>query len=122
MNIQHSMATSFSGLSDNLREGRFKFFDGLRFKPGVCVPINANGGMQENCVAWSIEKPEGCWEDRPCSEKIPYTCRTPVEGNKTENAIMFIINSDFPAFTCLVTLLGYFGYLVTLLREWRVNN
>ena len=80
MNIQHSMATSFSGLNDNLREGRFKFFDGLRFKPGVCVPVNANGGMQENCVAWSIEKPEGCWEDRSCGENIPYTCRTPVEG------------------------------------------
>lgn len=91
MNIQHSMATSFSGLNDNLREGRFKFFDGLRFKPGVCVPVNANGGMQENCVAWSIEKPEGCWEDRSCSEKIPYTCRTPVEGNKLR--IIFIINS-----------------------------
>lgn len=73
---------TFVGLHDSVHEGRFKWFDGLRFKPGVCVPVHANGGNMENCVAWSIEKPQGCWEDRPCNEKIPFTCKIPVEGKE----------------------------------------
>lgn len=75
---------SFEGLHDNLHEGRFKWFDGLRFQHGVCVPVHADGGHLENCVAWSIEKPEGCWEDRRCTEKIPFTCRIPIEGNEIQ--------------------------------------
>lgn len=76
---------SLTGLHDTLYEGQFKWFDGLRFKHGVCVPVHANGGHLENCVAWSIARPEGCWEDRRCNEKIPYTCRIPVEGNKNSS-------------------------------------
>lgn len=81
MKIVFIQTSSFAGLHDNLHEGRFKWFDGLRFQHGVCVPVHANGGHTENCIAWSIEKPEGCWEDRRCYEKIPYTCRIPVEGD-----------------------------------------
>ncbi|XP_022780795.1 uncharacterized protein LOC111322024 [Stylophora pistillata] len=71
------------GLHDSLHEGSFKWFDGLKFKSHVCVPVNANGGNLENCVAWSINKPKGCWDDRPCNEKRPFTCRIPVEGKST---------------------------------------
>ena len=81
VNFTYMVTTSFAGLHDTLHEGRFKWFDGLRFQQGVCVPVHANGGHLENCVAWSIEKPQGCWEDRRCNEKIPFTCRIPVEGN-----------------------------------------
>ena len=69
-----------TGLHDSLHEGSFKWFDGLKFKSHVCVPVHADGGNLENCVAWSIRKPKGCWDDRPCNEKRPFTCRIPVEG------------------------------------------